>query len=72
MANIDSKNIIERLKGDETPRGRVTVYLDKGLFKDFKGVCSVNDVSASRVLEELMKGFIENEKDSLWSEPLKK
>ncbi len=55
---VDAKKVFEKLKG-ESDRGKVTLYLDKDLLKKFRKVCEPN-TSASRVLEELMKEFIES------------
>lgn len=55
---VNPKYVLEKLRGNETDRGRVTLYLDKNLFKRFQEVC--DDVSASRVLEEYMREFVES------------
>lgn len=55
---IDAKKILNKLHGEEPPRGAVTVYLNKGLYKDFKSTCK--EVSASKVMEELMRQFIDS------------
>ena len=55
---IDAKKMIKKIQGAETQRGRVSLYLNKALFEEFKASC--DDVSASRVLEELMREFIES------------
>lgn len=38
-------------------RGPVTLYLDKALFSAFRVECDALGISASRVLEELMREF---------------
>lgn len=55
---IDARNIINKLKGEEPPRKRVSLYLNKELLADFKNSCG--DLSASKVMEELMRQFIKS------------
>jgi hypothetical protein len=57
---INAKTILKRLEENQNDRGKVTLYLSKGLFKEFKSKCG--DHSASVVLEELMKEFINSTK----------
>lgn len=56
---IDSKKIIKDSK-DETKKGRVTLYLDLELYERFKKICDSSNTSSSRVIEELMKAFVED------------
>lgn len=57
---IDAKKTLQKLKGEELNRGPVSVYLDKDVFKEFKKACG--NVPHSRVLEELMREFIDSAK----------
>ena len=59
-AKIDGKKIIERIKKSSDDRKKVSLYLSETLFESFKRACS--EVSASRVMEELMKDFVESVK----------
>lgn len=52
---MDSKKIIEKLRG-EADRERVSLYLSKALMDELKAVCA--PISASRVIEELIKEFL--------------
>ena len=54
---MDAKKTIAKLKG-EADRARMSLYLSQSIFKDFKEVCG--DIAPSRVIEELMKEFIES------------
>lgn len=54
---ISGKAILKRLEADRSKdKGRVTLYLSKGLYKEFKKKCG--KVPASLVLEELLKEFV--------------
>jgi hypothetical protein len=57
--SIDSKKLLERvrLKG-ESRKGRVGLYLDKDLYKEFQALCP--GVSASEVVQELIRQFVED------------
>lgn len=53
---IDTRQILDRLKDKGTRgRGRVNIYVDTATFKKFQATCEKEGLSASRVLEELMK-----------------
>jgi hypothetical protein len=54
---MDAKKTIAKLKG-EADRTRMSVYLSQSIFNDFKQACG--NVSPSRVLEELMREFVED------------
>ena len=56
---MDAKKTIDKLRG-ESDRERVSLYLSQSILKDFKLACV--EVSPSRVMEELMKEFIESAK----------
>lgn len=62
---LDGKEILERVAKVKNDRGRVTLYLSKGLYKQFQEKCDEADASASLVLEELIKAFVQStsEKD---------
>lgn len=53
---INAKTVLKRLDEKQNDRGKVTLYLSKALFKEFKSKCGEH--SASVVIEELMKEFI--------------
>ena len=54
---INGKAILKRLEAKRVgDKGRVTLYLSKSLYRDFKKKCG--DIPASIVLEELLKEFI--------------
>jgi hypothetical protein len=56
-AKIDSNSIIDKLTLEDD-RCKVSLYLSASLYKRFKKACG--KAPASRVMEELMKSFIEN------------
>jgi hypothetical protein len=63
---MDAKKTIEKLKG-EADRQRTSLYLSRALMDEFRKVCG--SIAPSRVLEELMKEFIESSKTQ---KPIKK
>lgn len=54
---LNAKALIDRLQ-TEDDREKVSLYLSKSLYEKFKKSCG--KASASRVMEELMKDFLEN------------
>lgn len=59
---IDADKIFKRLRGEDSWRGSVTLYLNKRLYADFQDACG--DIAPSKVIEELMKEFIESARAS--------
>lgn len=57
---IDAEKILKYLRGEENKRGPVSLYLDKGLYAQFKKACA--EITASKVLEELMREFLRSRK----------
>jgi hypothetical protein len=54
--------ILEKLTKDRSrDRNAVTVYLSRPLFIEFRELCNENDVSASKVIEELIRVFMERD-----------
>lgn len=58
---IDRSEIIKNAK-EKPKRSSSAIYLEQELFKEFKTDCKANGVSASKVLEELMRQFLANKK----------
>lgn len=58
---IDAKKTMSKLKG-ESEKGNRTLYFTNSIFEEFKAYCGT--YSASEVLEQLMKEFIESAKKS--------
>lgn len=56
---IDAKKTMEKLRG-EADRSNKTLYLSRMLFAEFESFCG--DISPSKVIEELMREFIESSK----------
>ena len=56
---LDAKSILNRAKKKES-RQKVSFTFDTDLYKSFTEICTKQEVAMSRVLEELMKDFIEN------------
>ncbi len=56
-ARIDSQKILDKLSLEED-REKVSLYLSRRLYERFKKACG--SAPASRVMEELMKGFLED------------
>ena len=54
----DAKKYLEKLRGEEIERGRVTLYLNKALFEKFRKACE--DVAPSKVVEQFMREFLES------------
>lgn len=61
---IDSKKILQNLSR-KTDRERVSLYLSRSIYDEFKSNCG--EISASQVIEELMKTF----SDSISTNPKK-
>lgn len=58
--SMDAKKTIEKLRG-EADRQRMSLYLSQSTFKEFKELCA--PLSASKVIEELMRQFIDESKN---------
>jgi len=56
---MNAKEIVELYESEED-REKVSLYLSKGVYEKFKKVCKT--ASASKVMEHLMKIFIESSK----------
>lgn len=53
------KTIVDKLQREkDRDRGKITVYVDRQLYKEFQTRCKTQQVSVSRVLEELMREFL--------------
>ena len=64
----DANQLIQKLKG-ETDRERFSLYLSSSVYNSFKEACE--DIPPSRVVEELMRDFI-NSHNKPTSRPKKK
>ncbi len=53
---MDARKILEKLSLDED-REKISLYLSRNLYGKFKKACG--KAPASRVMEELMKDFVE-------------
>jgi len=54
---IDGKKILKKLESENEPsKQKLSFYLSKKLYEDFKKCCG--NVPASQVIEELMKEFV--------------
>lgn len=58
---MDANKILMRLRG-ESDRERISLYLSKSILKEFKDCCG--DKSVSRVLEEMMREFVDSANNS--------
>ncbi len=63
MAKIDANEIFEKIKGADD-RVRKSIYVSEGLYLEFVKICDKQDVSMSRVMEELIAQFIASAKQS--------
>jgi hypothetical protein len=66
---MDARKTIEKLKG-EADRQRTSLYLSRALMDGFRAACGT--IAPSRVLEELMREFIESAKKSKPKKVIKK
>ena len=57
---IDSKKYLQKLRGEDAKRGRVTLYLDKDIYEKFRKAC--DDIAPSKVVELFMKDFLDSAK----------
>lgn len=53
---IDGKDILARLRKEPSDRTKISFYLSKSLYRDFRKACG--NVPAYRVVEELLRAFI--------------
>lgn len=58
MRKIDAKSIIKKIKQEEEDRTKTSLYLSKKLYEEFKKKCG--DLPTSRVLEELIRQFVDD------------
>jgi len=63
-APINAKDIIKRLTKKDI-RERISLYLSKDLYADFRYACEKEEVKASQVMEELMKLFVDSLKPKI-------
>lgn len=57
---IEADKILEKLRKKERKGRTVTMYLDSGVWKDFQDACK--PVTASHVVEELLRQFLDSKK----------
>ncbi len=58
---VNGNEILQRLSaGKKDDRKKVSLYLSESLFADFKKLCERGGISASQVMEDLMKQFNES------------
>ena len=59
---VDAKKIIKKLKGEGADNVSATLYLDKKTYEKFREACKQvgPEVSPSKVINELMKEFIDS------------
>lgn len=57
---IDAKKTLQKLRGEETKRGKITLYLDREIYELFKKQCA--EIAPSRVINQLMLEFINSTK----------
>lgn len=58
---IDAKITLQRLRGEATDKERISLYITKNTYDSFKLACE--EIPVSRVIEQLMKEFIESSKN---------
>lgn len=58
---IDKKTLLSNIKKTDKRRAKATFTLDADVYRQFKAECDKQKVAQSRVLEELIKSFIEKE-----------
>ena len=54
---MDAKKTLDKLRG-EADRKTFSIYVSETIFEEFKAVCG--PIAPSKVLEELMKEFVED------------
>jgi len=55
MKKVNSKKILKKAKEQESDRERVTLYLSKRIYADFRKVCALEEVAPSKVIELFME-----------------
>jgi hypothetical protein len=66
---MDAKKTIEKLRG-EADRKRISLYLSESIYEEFRQSCG--EVSPSKVIEELMREFVDNLKGPTSKKSLRK
>ena len=62
MRKTDSKTILNRAKAKPTTRVKTSLTFNSDIYEAFVSSCDKNEVAVSRLLEELMRDYLENEK----------
>jgi hypothetical protein len=58
-SKIDRRSILRTVMANfQHDRKKTSLYISESVFKDFKSAC--DGMSASAVIEELMRGFVES------------
>lgn len=62
--SIYAKRIVKKVKDDlsEDKKGRVTLYLNLRLYKEFQKAAKVNGLPASTIIEKLIEEFVSSQK----------
>lgn len=55
---VNAKGILQKLEKERSDREKITLYLSRSLYEEFKSTCG--DVAASQVIEELMRQVLES------------
>lgn len=54
MKQINPRTVLKRVKDRESDRERVTLYLSKTTYENFRKFCEAEGVTPSKVVEEFM------------------
>jgi hypothetical protein len=58
---LQKHKIIEKIKAEKKENSKYSIYLSKSVYEKFAEICAAGKVPVSKVIEELMKSFIESE-----------
>lgn len=63
LCGMEYRKVIEGLKTREkSDRERISLYLSRGLYDQFRALCSRDEVSPAKVMEEFMRQALQEGK----------
>ena len=58
--SINAKKVLKKVREEKSDRQKVTVYLSKSKYDEFKAVCENEGLATSKVFEEIISSFLES------------
>lgn len=57
---IDAHKVLKVIREQKPERGKVSLYLNKDIYREFKKICLKEKVAAGETLDELMTAFVDS------------